>query len=66
MLTIQNIDKIVNHAITNEWQIRSMHEVTQSDYVNGVKLYEAIVESQILDITQKQIGIFFSFSLFKN
>ena len=25
------------------------------DYVNGVKLYEAIVESQILDTTDKQI-----------
>jgi hypothetical protein len=25
------------------------------DYVNGVKLYEAIVESKILETTQKQI-----------
>ena len=25
------------------------------DYVNGVKLYEAIVESQILETTDKQI-----------
>jgi hypothetical protein len=27
----------------------------ESDYVNGVKLYEAIVESKILETTQKQI-----------
>ena len=27
----------------------------ENDYVNGVKLYEAIVESKILETTQKQI-----------
>ena len=27
----------------------------EADYVNGIKLYEAIVESQILETTQKQI-----------
>ena len=50
MLTIENINKIVNHSITNEWQIRSMHEVTQSDYVNGgyvyKELYEIIIQNK--------------------
>jgi hypothetical protein len=27
----------------------------ETDYVNGIKLYEAIVESKILESTQKQI-----------
>jgi hypothetical protein len=44
MLTIENINKIVNHTITNEWQIRSMHEVTQSDYVNGGYVYKEVYE----------------------
>ena len=29
----------------------------ETDYINGMKIYEAIVESQILDTTQKQIDL---------
>jgi hypothetical protein len=33
-----------------------LYTTCETDYVNGVKLYEAIVESKILETTQKQIN----------
>jgi len=35
--------------------IIDLYVTCEMDYVNGVKLYEAIVESQILETTDKQI-----------
>jgi len=35
--------------------IVNLYVTCENDYVNGVKLYEAIVESKILETTQKQI-----------
>jgi hypothetical protein len=49
-------DEMLQSAVVNTRKfIIDLYVKCETDYVNGVKLYEAIVESKILDTTQKQI-----------
>jgi len=49
-------DEMLQTAVVNTRKfIIDLYVKCETDYVNGVKLYEAIVESKILDTTQKQI-----------
>ena len=50
-------DAILQTAIEKTRQlIVNLYVKCEEDYVNGVKIYEAIVESKILETTQKQIA----------
>jgi hypothetical protein len=51
-LTDDGLTKLVENT---RKLIIDLYVTCEMDYVNGVKLYEAIVESQILDTTDKQI-----------
>jgi hypothetical protein len=44
-----------NLHLSKDLFIVDLYVKCETDYVNGVKLYEAIVESKILETTQKQI-----------
>lgn len=44
-----------NSVVKSRRFIVDLYVKCETDYVNGMKIYEAIVESQILDTTQKQI-----------
>jgi hypothetical protein len=52
-LTDAGLTKLVENA---RKLIIDLYVTCEIDYVNGVKLYEAIVESQILETTEKQIS----------
>jgi hypothetical protein len=52
MLTDDGLTKLVENT---RKLIIDLYVTCEMDYVNGVKLYEAIVESQILETTDKQI-----------
>lgn len=50
-------DELLQNAIVNTRKfIIDLYVKCETDYVTGVKLYEAIVESKILETTQKQIN----------
>jgi isocitrate dehydrogenase len=51
-LTDESLQKIIEK--TRKFII-DLYVKCESDYANGVKIYEAIVESKILETTQKQI-----------
>jgi hypothetical protein len=44
-----------NSVVKTRRLIVNLYVKCETDYVNGMKIYEAIVESKILDTTQKQI-----------
>ena len=49
-------DKLLQESIEKTRRlIVDLYVKCENDYVNGIKLYEAIVESKILETTQKQI-----------
>jgi type II secretory pathway pseudopilin PulG len=49
-------DEMLQNAVVSTRKfIIDLYVKCETDYVNGVKLYEAIVESKILETTQKQI-----------
>jgi len=52
-LTDEMLQKLIESTRTI---IMELYVKCETDYVNGVKLYEAIVESKILETTQKQIN----------
>jgi hypothetical protein len=52
-LTDDGLTKLVENA---RKLIIDLYVTCEMDYVNGVKLYEAIVESQLLVTTEKQIS----------
>jgi hypothetical protein len=53
MLTDDGLTKLVENT---RKLIIDLYVTCEMDYVNGVKLYEAIVESQILETTDKQLN----------
>ena len=48
-------ESLQNCVVKTRRLIIDLYVKCESDYVNGIKIYEAIVESKILDTTQKQI-----------
>jgi hypothetical protein len=48
-------ETLQNSIVKTRKLIVNLYVKCESDYVNGMKIYEAIVESKILDTTQKQI-----------
>jgi hypothetical protein len=52
-LTDEMLQKLIESTRTI---IMELYVKCETDYVNGIKLYEAIVESKILETTQKQIN----------
>jgi hypothetical protein len=52
-LTDEGLSKLVE---TTRKLIIDLYVTCEMDYVNGIKLYEAIVESKILETADKQIG----------
>jgi hypothetical protein len=49
-------DEILQNSVAKTRKlIVNLYVKCETDYVNGMKIYEAIVESKILDTTQKQI-----------
>ena len=50
-----NDETLQNSVLKTRKLIVNLYVKCETDYVNGMKIYEAIVESKILDTTQKQI-----------
>jgi hypothetical protein len=50
-----NDETLQNYVAKTRKLIVNLYVKCETDYVNGMKIYEAIVESKILDTTQKQI-----------